>query len=118
MGGGSGGCVLMNVSTVGGNPNPAAGAAPGSNVIWMVNGRYAGGDARLIASAQTAGGAVFEDLPLAIRTNEVFAPFLFLSLDLGVLPPAGQGFIDYPRPVRRLTEPEEPADDRGVRSGQ
>ena len=118
VGGGSGGCVLMNVSTVGGNPNPAAGAAPGSNVIWMVNGRYAGGDARLIASAQTAGGAVFEDLPLAIRTNEVFAPFLFLSLDLGVLPPAGQGYIDYPRPVRRLTEPEEPADDRGVRSGQ
>ena len=116
--GGSGGCVLMNVSTVGGNPNPAAGAAPGSNVIWMVNGRYAGGDARLIASAQTAGGAVFEDLPLTIRTNEVFAPFLFLSLDLGVLPPAGQGYIDYPRPVRRLTEPEEPADDRGARSGQ
>lgn len=116
--GGSTGCVLMNISTVGGNPNPAAGAAPGSNVIWMVNGRYAGGDARLIASAQTAGGAVFEDLPLTIRTNEVFAPFLFLSLDLGVLPPAGQGFIDYPRPVRRLTEPEEPADDRGARSGQ
>ena len=116
--GGSGGCVLMNVSTVGGNPNPAAGAAPGSNVIWMVNGRYAGGDTRLIASAQTADGAVFEDLPLTIRTNEVFAPFLFLSLDLGVLPPAGQGFIDYPRPVRRLTEPEEPADDRGARSGQ
>ncbi len=116
--GGSGGCVLMNVSTVGGNPNPAAGAAPGSNVIWMVNGRYAGGDTRLIASAQTADGAVFEDLPLTIRTNEVFAPFLFLSLDLGVLPPAGQGFIDYPRPVRRQTEPEEPADDRGARSGQ
>ena len=116
--GGSGGCVLMNVSTVGGNPNPAAGAAPGSNVIWMVNGRYAGGDARLIASAQTADGAVFDDIPLTIRTNEVFAPFLFLSLDLGVLPPAGQGFIDYPRPVRRLTEPEEPADDRGARSGQ
>ena len=116
--GGSGGCVLMNVSTVGGNPNPAAGAAPGSNVIWMVNGRYAGGDARLIASAQTADGAVFEDLPLTIRTNEVFAPFLFLSLDLGVLPPAGQGFIDYPRPVRCQTEPEEPADDRGARSGQ
>lgn len=116
--GGSGGCVLMNVSTVGGNPNPAAGAAPGSNVIWVVNGRYAGGDARLIASAQTADGAVFDDLPLTIRTNEVFAPFLFLSLDLGVLPPAGQGFIDYPRPVRRLTEPEEPADDRGARSGQ
>lgn len=116
--GSSGGCVLMNVSTVGGNPNPAAGAAPGSNVIWMVNGRYAGGDARLIASAQTAGGAVFDDLPLTIRTNEVFAPFLFLSLDLGVLPPAGQGFIDYPRPVRRLTEPEKPADDRGARSGQ
>lgn len=116
--GGSGGCVLMNVSTVGGNPNPAAGAAPGSNVIWMVNGRYAGGDARLIASAQTADGAVFEDLPLTIRTNEVFAPFLFLSLDLGVLPPAGQGYIDYPRPVRRLTDPEEPVDDRGARSGQ
>lgn len=116
--GGSGGYVLMNVSTVGGNPNPAAGAAPGSNVIWVVNGRYAGGDARLIASAQTAGGAVFDDIPLTIRTNEVFAPFLFLSLDLGVLPPAGQGFIDYPRPVRRLTEPEEPADDRGARSGQ
>lgn len=116
--GGSGGCVLMNVSTVGGNPNPAAGAAPGSNVIWVVNGRYAGGDTRLIASAQTAGGAVFDDLPLTIRTNEVFAPFLFLSLDLGVLPPAGQGYIDYPRPVRSLTEPEEPADDRGARSGQ
>ena len=116
--GGSGGCVLMNVSTVGGNPNPAAGAAPGSNVIWVINGRYAGGDARLIASAQTAGSAVFDDLPLTIRTNEVFAPFLFLSLDLGVLPPAGQGYIDYPRPVRRLTEPEEPADDRGARSGQ
>lgn len=103
----SGDSVPMNVQTLGGNANPTAGAMPGSNVLWLVNGRYFGGDSRFISPVQRTVGSIFEDLPLTIQTNEVFTPFTFLSLDLGLLPAIGQGYIDYPRPVERKTE-EDP----------
>ncbi|MGN0834726.1 MAG: hypothetical protein ACI4QA_02715 [Candidatus Spyradosoma sp.] len=108
----SGDSVAMNVQTVGGNTDPNTGAKKFSDVVWLVNGRYFGGDSRYIGPMQNAVGSLFEALPLTIRTNEVFTPFTFLSLDLGILPPAGQGYIDYPRPVRRQTEHEEAGEAR------
>lgn len=111
----SGGSVPMSVFLAGGNTNPDAQSLPGSNVRWLIDTGLAEGgddsvgriDDRANSRVRRAAQSIFDDLPLAIQPHEVYAPFTFLSLDLGVLPSIGQGFIDYPLPVARRIEAED-----------
>lgn len=106
----SGGSVPMSVFLAGGNTRPDAGSLPDSNVRWQIdNGLNEGSesvDDRVSGHIQCAAHSIFDDLPLTIQPHEVYMPFTFLSLDLGLMPSAGEGFIDYLRPVERRTEPE------------
>lgn len=121
----SGGSVPMSVLLAGGNTSPDAGSLPDSNVRWQIdNGLNEGSesvddrpdgvddfakrfDARVSGHIQCAAHSIFDDLPLTIQPHEVYMPFTFLSLDLGLMPSAGEGFIDYLLPVERRTEPED-----------
>ena len=106
-----GGMAPAYAAIAGGNANPDAGSMPGSKFRWLTqNDRSESDDStddRASSQARCAAHAIFDDLPLAIQPHEVYAPFTFLSLDLGVLPSIGQGFIDYPLPVARRIEAED-----------
>ena len=103
----SDGDVIMAVNTVGGNPYPNAAAMKGSRVVWLVNGTYAGGDAKYVNPMNAAHGVLFRDLPLEYDLFSVFGDYGFLYLDRDTLSRPGADYIDFARPygaVRMTTQ--------------
>ena len=90
--------VIVAVDTQGGNVDPSAGAKADSKVVWLVNGKYNGGDKKFIQSFRRAFAVNGNNLPLPLVWNDVFGDFLFLHGDIGVRTAEGSNFIPFLRP--------------------
>ncbi len=107
------GSVIMAIKPANGTDHIDVGARPGSGVLFLFKGRYAGGD-RNMKNFMTSIHGIALNNPLELKQFTVFdtTGFQYIDRDVSYVP--GTAFIDFIRPMASLTWVTTEAKDDGT----